>query len=433
MHTEHSGRYGMTVVAFLLVWLTICAFGSTGIAEDTLTIATSMDLPVFREYARKTGAAVEIRNHEYDMMEAVANAFAVRDDQVDLLVFTPYAGLYTIKKKGYYEPLEQSDILREACQTLYPGFRKVAMDGERMACWILHAQPVVRAELTNVLEKHGLQSPQTFGQLLDVCSAIWESDGFGGDYCVFDTFSYCQEDMLDFYINQYMMACQVENLRVDLTDDDFLAMVKRIKQEVPRDNSMEYGMESDRMAVFSIPAAFEMISSSMLMIPYVLHEQSSALVSYATVAIINPYSKRKEEAMAFLEYCAMHPTGNAQFFQRTMTRPIENEHVLKEIERLEEEIALLEETASTTREERDRIAALREQKERYEDSRFLVSGKAVSFYEKMAEDLFVFEGSPLDYDSVLRALARRYLQSGMDEVEFGELCQRHIDMIYDEM
>ena len=422
-----------TAAAFLLVWLTTWAFGGTSIAEDALTIATSMDLSVFREYSRKTGTAMEIRGHENGMMEAVANAFAIRDDQVDLFVFTPSAGLYTIKKKGYYEPLEQSDILREAYQTLYPGFQKVAMDGERMACWILHAQPVVRAEQTDVLEKHGLQSPRTFGELLDVCSAIWESDGFEGDYCVFDTFAYCQEDMLGFYMDQYMMACQVENIRVDLTDDDFLAMVKRIKQEVPQDNSMEYGMESDRMAVFSIPAAFETVSSSMLRIPYVLHGQSSAVESYATVAIINPYSKRKEEAMAFLEYCAMHPTGNAQFFQRAMTKSIENEYVVKEIERLEGDIALLEEKASMTREEQDRLANLREQKKRYEDSRFLVSEKAVSFYEKMAEDLFVFEGSPLYYDSVLRALARRYLQSGMDEAEFGELCQRHIDMIYDEM
>lgn len=433
MHTKHNGRYRMTAVGFLAVWMMILALGGTGFAEDVLTIATSMDLSVFREYSRKTSVDVEIRDHENDMMEAVANAFAIRDDQVDLFVFTPYAGLYTIKKKGYYEPLEQSDILRRACQTLYPGFQKVAMDGERMACWILHAQPVVRAELTDVLEKHGLQSPQTFGELLDVCSAIWESDGFEGDYCIFDTFAYCQEDMLGFYINQYMMACQVENLRVDFMDDDFLAMVKRIKQEVPRDNSMEYGMESDRMAIFSIPAAFEAVSSSMLRIPYVLHGQSSAVESYATVAIINPYSKRKEQAMAFLEYCAMHPTGNAQFFRRTMTKPIENEYVVKEIERLEGEIALLEEKASTTREEQDRLAALREQRECYEDNRFLVSEKAVSFYERMAEDLFVFEGSPLYYDSVLRALARRYLQSGMDEVEFGELCQRHIDMIYDEM
>ena len=433
MHTKHSGRYRMTAVGFLLVWLAICAFGSTGFAEDTLTIATSMDLSVFREYSRKTGTAVEIRNHENGIMEAVANAFAIRDDQVDLFVFTPYEGLYMIKKKEYYEPLEQSDILREACQTLYPGFQKVAMDGERMACWILHAQPVVRAEQTGVLEKHRLQSPQTFGELLDVCSAIWESDGFGGDYCVFDTFAYCQEDMLGFYMDQYMMACQVENLRVDFMDDDFLAMVKRIKQEVPRDDSMEYGMESNRLPIFSIPAAFETVSSAMLRIPYVLHEQTSAVESYATVAIINPYSKHKQEAMAFLEYCAMHPTGNAQFFQRPMTKPIENEYAVKEIERLEEEIALLEETAAMTREERDKIAALREQKERYEDSRFLVSEKAVSFYEKMAEDLFVFEGSLLYYDSVLRALARRYLQSGMDEAEFGELCQRHVDMIYDEM
>lgn len=428
-------RYCKRIISLLIACCCIFSCTSTIHADPiTLHIDTDFDVPYTDAYKSATGNKVEIESHSDNIIDAISTAFAIKDDRIDLFVFTAYSGFYLIKDKDFYEPLDNSAVLQEYFKRLYPALQVSLTDDDHLAGWFLDVLPVVQSKgKTPVLQENDLPFPETFSDFLDICKIINEEDLLDDQYRLMDVYKYSQIDMLNLYMKLYVSSCHIAGQIPDFMCPEFLSIVQRIKEEVPAQADIGFDYY-DRLPVFEFATAYDTISTDMLPFPRVMDGQDTAIETYATVAIVNPYSKNKEAAIEFLEYCAAHADESAYFYDSTMTEPIANSAAMSAYDRLVKELEGYRQQETLTQEQQDRIAQLEESLiPRYEKQRYRVSPEDIDHYTRLAQNLYVNEGSPLTYDSVLRQYVKRYLSGGLTLEGFAEACQQHFTQIMKEI
>ena len=182
-----------------------------------------------------------------------------------------------------------------------------------------------------------------------------------------------------------------------------------------------------------IPGALSAPSQMIQFVPRIFPEQNSAVETYVTIAVVNPYGKNQEAAIQFLEYCATHLTDGSYFIYDNLTEPIENPSMVAQLDELAEKIALLEQKADKERADEDTLRDLQDQYANMEQWRYFSSAEDIAYYQEMAKSLYVSEGSPLTYDDALQVLVQRYLNGAFDAATFAKECQNHVEMIYAEI
>ena len=407
----------------------------TDIADGSaLTIMTNREFDVMASYVEDTQKHINIVEYPGDVMDEISKNHEARNSDVDIYFLDAHDGLYEVKEKGYFAPLTYSEILVNESLNLYPAFREALSNssGEPMA-WVMHAQPFVRAEITTILSDLGIDSPASFDDLLDVCQALIKSGVIGDEYSLMDIVSYCQEDMLDFYVRLYIQSSQREYGFVDFSNAKFLATVERIKNELPSSPPVFSSDEAESfpMPVISLMMGFETINTRMLPLPTVLEDAESAIETYMTVAIINPTSNNLEEAIDFLEYCAEWRGLSTYFYNKNYSVPAENQSVVNEIESMTVELEKIKSiTEPLTTEQQDQLDSFMQQLTELESRRYFVTPDIIDYYADFAKQIYVSEASPLQYDMGLMQIASQYLDGEIDLETFSRECQMHVEMIY---
>lgn len=423
--------YHHQIICLIAAFFSLFVCSPIGYADSiTLHIDASYGVPYADAYKMATGNKLDIEDHGANIIDTISTALAIKDDRIDLFVFTSYDGFYLVKEKNFYEPLNSSVILQEHFGRLYPALQNALMSDNHLAGWFLDIQPIVQTKGgTPVLEENNLSFPETFSDLLDVCKIIYEENLLDNQYRLMDMYDYCQSDLLNLYITKYISSCYIAKQTPDFSCPEFLSIVQRIKEEVPE--QAETGFDYyERIPIFQFATAYQNISARMLPLPRVLEHQETAIETYATVAIVNPYSKNKEAAIEFLEYCATHAGESAYFYDMTMTEPIENPSAMGAYNQLCKELEGYRQLETLTPEQQDRAAQLEEVMiPRYEKTRYSISPEDIAHYAQLAQNLYVNEGSPLTYDSALQQYARRYLAGGLTLEGFAEACQQHVAQI----
>lgn len=384
--------------------LTLCAFAAH--AENAeLNIATNQYYALMErmeQFEQESGISITCEK-SVDIMDTISTAYVIKNPDIDLFVFTAYDGLYTLKNMKYYTPLTDSAILQDAFQHVYPALRPVCTDDDTLMGWIIDASPMGMMVLTEYLDEWGMKSPETFDELLDVCNEILE-EGLLPEETGLLMQKYTQSGMMDLFMKYYIMTSLQEGRRLDFTDETFLHYVQRIKDELPAEEE-----------------------------PRIFPEQNSAVETYVTIAVVNPYGKNQEAAIQFLEYCATHLTDGSYFIYDNLTEPIENPSMVAQLDELAEKIALLEQKADKERADEDTLRDLQDQYANMEQWRYFSSAEDIAYYQEMAKSLYVSEGSPLTYDDALQVLVQRYLNGAFDAATFAKECQNHVEMIYAEI
>lgn len=417
-------------IALLLIFLLGCNLSVSRAEEKTLTIATNnyyAMMETMEQFEQESGIAITC-NLSVDMMDTISTAYVIKNPDVDLFMFNTYDGLYTLKNMNYYAPLTDSEILQEAFAQVYPSLRSVCMDGETLMGWIVSASPMGMMVLTEYLDEWGMKSPETFDELLDVCNEILE-EGLLPEETGLLMQKYTQSGMMDLFMKYYIMTSLQEGRRLDFTDETFLHYVQRIKDELPAEEAPRMKIEN----IFMIPGAAFTPSQAIRFVPRIFPAQNSAVETYVTIAVVNPYGKNQAAAIQFLEYCATHPDDSSYFIYENMTDPIENPQVVAQLDELAEKIALLEQKADKKRADEETLRDLQEQYANLETRRYRSSAEDIAYYQEMAKSLYVSEGSPLTYDDALQVLVQRYLNGAFDAATFAKECQNHVEMIYAEI
>lgn len=417
-------------VALMLIFLLGCNLSVSRAEEKTLTIATNnyyAMMETMEQFEQESGIAITC-NLSVDMMDTISTAYVIKNPDVDLFLFNTYDGLYTLKNMNYYAPLTDSEILQEAFAQVYPSLRSVCMGGETLMAWIVSASPMGMMVLTEYLDEWGMKSPETFDELLDVCNEILE-EGLLPEETGLLMQEYTQSGMMDLFMKYYIMTSLQEGRRLDFTDETFLHYVQRIKDELPAEEEPRMAFEN----IFMIPGASSAPSQMIQFVPRIFPEQNSAVETYVTIAVVNPYGKNQEAAIQFLEYCATHLTDGSYFIYDNLTEPIENPSMVAQLDELAEKIALLEQKADKERADEDTLRDLQDQYANMEQWRYFSSAEDIAYYQEMAKSLYVSEGSPLTYDDALQVLVQRYLNGAFDAATFAKECQNHVEMIYAEI
>lgn len=372
--------------------LTLCAFAAH--AENAeLNIATNQYYALMErmeQFEQESGISITCEK-SVDIMDTISTAYVIKNPDIDLFAFTAYDGLYTLKNMKYYAPLTGSAILQDAFQHVYPALRPVCTDDDTLMGWIIDASPMGMMVLTEYLDEWGMKSPETFDELLDVCNEILE-EGLLPEETGLLMQKYTQSGMMDLF--------------------------------------------TPRMAfenIFMIPGASSAPSQMIQFVPRIFPEQNSAVETYVTIAVVNPYGKNQEAAIQFLEYCATHLTDGSYFIYDNLTEPIENPSMVAQLDELAEKIALLEQKADKERADEDTLRDLQDQYANMEQWRYFSSAEDIAYYQEMAKSLYVSEGSPLTYDDALQVLVQRYLNGAFDAETFAKECQNHVEMIYAEI
>lgn len=417
-------------VALMLIFLLGCNLSVSRAEEKTLTIATNnyyAMMETMEQFEQESGIAITC-NLSVDMMDTISTAYVIKNPDVDLFLFNTYDGLYTLKNMNYYAPLTDSEILQEAFAQVYPSLRSVCMDGETLMAWIVSASPMGMMVTNEYLDEWGMKCPETFDELLDVCNEIL-AEGLLPEETGLLMQKYTQSGMMDLFMKYYIMTSLQDGRRLDFTDETFLHYVQRIKDELPAEEEPRMAFEN----IFMIPGASSAPSQKIRFVPQIFPDQNSAVETYVTIGVVNPYAKNKEAAIQFLEYCATHPDDGSYFVYENLTEPIENPTVVTQMEETAAQIAQLEQKTDRECADEDKLLELKEKYANLETRRYLSSPEDIAYYQEMAKSLYVSEGSPLTYDDALQVLVQRYLNGAFDAATFAKECQNHVEMIYAEI
>ena len=372
-----------------------------------------------------------------DVFGEMATAFAMRNDQIDLFIFRADEGLYSVKKHGYYVPLNDSEALMEKLHDFYPAVqRALTGDNGDLVCWPMGGTLFgMSLSFESRREQAGIGVPTTFDELLDDGFAILEADVLPAGISILGDYPFTKSAVLDLYMDQYIRTSQLEGGIVRFTDPTFVAMAERIGHELPDvDPAFEGGLPYD--GLYFYPMGFDSISCWMLPMPQVLPDKAGLVDMYLSVAVVNPYSSRREETIAFLE---TYFTGaqlakegvriENYLFDASLNEPMKTDWLMKSTAETQEAIARLEAAKELTRSQQDELEALRLQLEGLENS-WAISPEDIEAFKSISGGLSILEASPVTYDATLRMLAERYLNGAYDAAGFAQACQDHISMIY---
>ena len=375
-----------------------------------------------------TGARLDVRSAE-SITDEMANAFAIRNDQIDLFVFPAYEGLYSIKTHGYYAPLNDSAVLMGKLGDLYPAFQQALTDDGKLVGWVMSADVMGMMVHHGLLRECGLPVPDTFDELLDTCQAVLEADVLPLDESLLGTAEYSQQGVLDLYMEQYIRACQLGGGTVSFTAPEFLAMVRRIQAELPATDPFPGDWAEN--SVFEFDLGYMLPEADMVIKPRVVEGRPHVIETQMMVAVVNPYSANQEGAVAFLEWYAAQVRPENYIFDASLGL-MESDWDKERIAVLQADIAELEAAPELSPEQEIELEAYRLELASREENPWVVSEAAIDFYASLADGLSITEASPVTYDSALRTAAQRFLNGAYDAEGFAQACQEHITMIYQE-
>ena len=89
--------------------------------QDRLVVLSSSKPAFSAGFTEDTGIAVEMRNYTSDIMEQISQIFVTRNGDVDIFCLPAHMGLYSVKAKGFYYPLNDTAV-GESIKQLYPLF-----------------------------------------------------------------------------------------------------------------------------------------------------------------------------------------------------------------------------------------------------------------------------------------------------------------------
>lgn len=417
------------IFSFLLMLVLLLSMASAE-SEDSLQILSTERLSILAPVQNymADGHDVSVRVGSYN---DIVTAISTKDPDVDIFIFLTRDGLDQIKRLKYYYPLTGNEALMARVDDLYPVFKSALMDGDDLVGWYIDAQAwgwqVMEPQL---LEEAELEAPTTFDELLDVCNALLDSGLLGNDYTLIAEYLYTQENIMKFYMTQYLMASEMNDGQVNFLRPEFARTVSKIRETVPatkKENTYA------NYTVFASSSASTGPNTHIELIPSPLDGAPSRLYYLAVIAIINPYSDNVDAAMDLMTYLAADTSEGSYLWDSSRNQPHIYDNYDEMIANLQAEIAAYEALDKLSEEDELSLDYARHRLQYYIDDPYDIHEEDVAYYQSVVENAYVSGDSPVSLDDTLETLIKRYLAGAFDAEEFARECQKHVNSIYLEM
>ncbi len=368
------------------------------------------------------------------MMEHLSYALASRDGTVDIYGFLTREGLDTVKKKAMFTDLAQSAVLAQSARSLYPVlYESVRKDGQ-LSAWPMDVQPVLHDEEKGILARYGLPSPETFDQLMDLIPKLTEDNILNENGLrPFDIIPCSKEGLLKYFISQYMFARQKDGEQLTFDTALFRQMAGRILSEAP-DTDPAVSETGEESPLFVLAMVNDRISEDMRP-PFRLDENDQAIETLVYVAVVNPLSPRREEAIRYLEFISGQRDEKSYLYYADMLDPWPSRRTQDELYRLRQALIREESRLVPAEEEkarRDTIAQLQANIGALDAQKYDVTPAAIEHYHHLADRFVISQDSLLANNEGINTLISQLLAGRYDLAGFIEAMDAKVRQIYAE-
>ena len=415
------------LLALLMMIALLGAFAAAENTQPVRILGASSYCPPIDSYAA-AGHSVERRDGS---MKDIASAIASRDPNIDIFIFDSNAGLDQIKKQHYYYPLTDDSDLMDKLGDLYPAFQNALMDNGNLVGWYVDAQPWGWQVLSpDLLEELALSAPTTFDELLDVSKVLFDSGLLSRDYVLMLEYRYTQQDMLTFYLRQFLIASERVDGQINFLRPEFARIAEKIRNTVPETSKENLFADYE---VFTSSAASVTPSTYIELIPSVLDDAPSGLYYLTVVAVINPYSNNIDGAIDLMHYLATYESATSYLWDASLNQPVIRSDYDELVARYQGEIARLEAKENRTAQDEDNLDRARSSLAYITEHPYSVSPEDIAYYQNLVQYAYIPGDSPVTLDDALKTLMQRYLNGAFDAEGFARACQEHVNTVYLEM
>ncbi len=362
---------------------------------------------------------------------SAADILNTKNGDVDILAFRPAEDptLRVLKKKGFFVDLNQSEVLKSFAERMYPSISKHLYTEDGQLVGIFDGiDPIFLGCEDYILEENGLSVPKTYGEMLDQVKVLDEAGVFGESYMPFDFFEYSRYSVAREVMQRFMLEQEVLGNKLNFDNDELRALLEKIVTELPSESPYPY---ADMPIYYGVgygglPEVLEQ--------PCMRIGPSSpiTLECYATILVVNPYSKHQAEALQYLEYILAKNFRSMSYLEyylfADMTEPVINQYGL---ERQEEIKARLEELAAmeATTEVKDEIANLEQERAWLEEHPYSTSPEQIANWQEMVKYLAIPEDTLFSAEQ-LDTLVKRLTDGNLPVDDFLQECNKYIQMVY---
>lgn len=368
---------------------------------------------------------------------AIAQSIRTQDSSVDIyLIRTNATGYQALLEKGFCADLSAEAGLVRQVQDMPDCFAEaVTVDGQLRAIpfSVVFDSSSTLGCSQSAFDALGIsisELPSSTDALLD-CILSWIDAGMLDDFWLHDrhqerSLLYCLA--LNGYVSH---ACQA-NGTVDLSSPEFTALMMKLDQVVQWINTRSQP-DDDAPALFSQKSLQYFLTSPaeddwkmLLLSPY--PSMTPFFGVALDVAIVNPLSRHREEAVAFLEYLlAEAPPETAMLLWPARAQPVENPDYIQQRDFYQSELlrlqAALESGQGSPQQKQALSDALEDAQaalDQLEPTRWRISPQAIASYTAAVPSLVVLQDSALGlvYDAGGLAIEQRYdaQQASMEEL-----------------
>lgn len=415
------------VFALFLFFLLLLSVSSAENVSSVRILCTDYNYSAFQDYAA-AGHDVNFRNGS---INDIATALASRNPDIDVFVFPTRSGLDQIKKQHYYYPLTDASDLMDKLGDLYPAFQNALMDNGNLVGWYVDAQPWGWQVLSpDLLEELALSAPTTFDELLDVSKVLFDSGLLSRDYVLMLEYRYTQQDMLTFYLRQFLIASERVDGQINFLRPEFARIAEKIRNTVPETSKENLFADYE---VFTSSAASVTPSTYIELIPSVLDDAPSGLYYLTVVAVINPYSNNIDGAIDLMHYLATYESATSYLWDASLNQPVIRSDYDELVARYQGEIARLEAKENRTTQDESDLDYARSGLDYITEHPYSVSPEDIAYYQNLVQYAYIPGDSPVTFDDALKTLMQRYLNGAFDAEGFARACQEHVNTVYLEM
>ena len=375
-------------------------------------------------YMLETGINVQSLGSFEPSAEELATQMLMQDTAADLYCLELDAQVLELIAKGYYTPLQGQAELAQAYQQLRPFVRDWVTWGEDFAVFPVYLSlrgpaydPALRTEAP----------PETWEDWLRELLTRVENDPdgeqplFEGRYTRADLRSMLVEALLE----QYWLACGTHGLTAAQT-----ALETNLTLALALCEAIEPSHFSSADPLFRLNYVLSPALQAENMTPLslvLLSGETPARTPQVAVYLLNPYSPRQEEALAYLAYIAQAQEGSALVSLYEVNEPQESSEYRRRYATLVENVqSLEEELAQAPEEERrsiqDRLDSTKHTMERVAENRYLVDEPAMGRYLALLPT-FQMPAYSLP-ESAYETLLFRLIRGEMDAAEFCQELDR---------
>ena len=375
-------------------------------------------------YMLETGINVQSLGSFEPSAEELATQMLMQGTAADLYCLELDTQVLELIAKGYYTPLQGQAELAQAYQRLRPFVRDWVTWEEDFAVFPVYLSlrgpaydPALRTEVP----------PETWEDWLRELLTRVENDPdgeqplFEGRYTRTDLRSMLVEALLE----QYWLACGTHGLTAAQT-----ALETNLTLALALCETIEPSHFSSADPLFRLNYVLSPALQAENMTPLslaFLSGETPARTPQVAVYLLNPYSPRQEEALAYLAYIAQAQEGSALVSLYEVNEPQESSEYRRRYAMLVENVqSLEEELAQAPEEERrgiqDRLDSTKHTMERVAENRYLVDEPAMDRYLALLPT-FQMPAYSLP-ESAYETLLFRLLRGEMEEAEFCQELDR---------